>query len=381
VKPELAANASAVWDPAPAPDRSVVLRLHGRLDAAAVASLWPEAEQRGHGDPHLAGRLDVDVSAVEYCDGAGLAFLQCLANGRLTGIRARLLGLSPALEERLGFFSAEDYARFKPRPPEVPGGIADLGRSTRMLMADLREQIALLGAIAAAFPGTLAHRRTRRWREIRRVFELAGVNALPIISLMSLLVGFIIAFESASAFAMLGAQIYMADMLGLVLCRELGPLLTAVMVAGRSGSAFAAELGTMKINDELNALETMGLDPVRFLVVQRIVAAMLLTPLLTVYSILLGLGGGIVVMLSLGFPLPTILAQMRQSVGPGDLVLGTCKALVFGTLVATVGCVRGLQTARGPAAVGASTTRAVVAGILMVIAADAVFSVTGYLMR
>jgi phospholipid/cholesterol/gamma-HCH transport system permease protein len=153
------------------------------------------------------------------------------------------------------------------------------------------------------------------------------------------------------------------------------------MVTGRSGSAFAAELGTMKVNEELNALVTMGLDPVRFLVVQRILAGMIVTPLLTVYAVVLGLGGGTIVMMSLGYPLQTVMVQLESSVKLGDLFLAISKGLVFGAIVATVGCLRGLQTARGPAAVGASTTRAVVAGILLVIIADAVFSIVLYSLK
>jgi phospholipid/cholesterol/gamma-HCH transport system permease protein len=214
-----------------------------------------------------------------------------------------------------------------------------------------------------------------RWGEVMRVFEKAGVNALPIISLISLLVGLIIAFESAQPFRMFGAQIFIADMIGLVMVRELGPLMTAIMLAGRSGSAFAAELGTMKVNEELNALETMGLDPMRFLVVQRVLAGLLLTPLLTIYSMLMGVLGGVIVMLGLGFPMAIIFNQLESSVQIGDIMVGTTKGLVFGIIVASMGCLRGLQTQKGPSAVGDSTTRAVVSSILLLIIADAIFSI------
>ena len=139
-----------------------------------------------------------------------------------------------------------------------------------------------------------------RWPEVRRVFELAGANAVPIVSLISVLVGLIIAFESAQPLAQFGAQIYVANMIGLVMVRELGPLLAAILLAGRSGSAFAAEIGTMKVNEELNALETLGLDPIRFLVVQRITAGILLTPLLTFYATFMGVLGGVLVTLMPG---------------------------------------------------------------------------------
>jgi phospholipid/cholesterol/gamma-HCH transport system permease protein len=217
-----------------------------------------------------------------------------------------------------------------------------------------------------------------RWPEVLRVIEQAGVNALPIVALISLLVGLIIAFEAAQPLAQFGAQIFIANMMGLLMVRELGPLMTAILLAGRSGSAFAAELGTMKVNEELNALETMGLDPVCFLVVQRICASIVLAPLLTAFSMLMGLAGGILVMLSLGFPLSSILSQLASTLTAKDVVVGTLKGVVFGGLVSGVGCLRGLQTRKGPAAVGESTTRAVVAGILLIVLADALFSVVIY---
>jgi phospholipid/cholesterol/gamma-HCH transport system permease protein len=154
--------------------------------------------------------------------------------------------------------------------------------------------------------------------------------------------------------------------------------MTAIVLAGRSGSAFAAELGTMKVNEELNALETMGLDPLRFLVVQRIMAGLLLNPLLTIYSMLAGVAGGVVVMLMLGFPLTIIYHQLVSAVHLRDLVFGTIKGATFGVLVAAIGCLRGLQTRKGPIAVGESTTRAVVTAILIIIIVDAVFAVIYY---
>jgi len=219
-----------------------------------------------------------------------------------------------------------------------------------------------------------------RWGEVWRVFEQAGVNALPIISLISLLVGLIIAFEAAGPFRMFGAEIFIANMLGIIMARELAGLMTGIILAGRSGSAFAAELGTMKVNEELNALETLGLSPVRFLVVQRIVAGTLLTPLLTVYSIFVSIAGGVLVMMAMGFPLVTIYNQMAETLRVQDILIGVVKGFIFGALIASIGCLRGLQTRKGPSAVGESTTRAVVSGILLIILADAAVAVILYLL-
>jgi phospholipid/cholesterol/gamma-HCH transport system permease protein len=175
-----------------------------------------------------------------------------------------------------------------------------------------------------------------------------------------------------------GAEIFIADLIGLSMIRELGPLLTAIILAGRSGSAFAAELGTMKVNEEIDALTTMGLEPVRFLAVPRVIAAVAMTPLLSVFTSLFGLIGGAVVMLSLGFPLVTYVDRIVAAVHPGDFLQGLFKALAFGIVVAGIGCLRGLQTRTGASAVGDSTTSAVVSGLILIAVVDGIFAVVFY---
>lgn len=354
-----------------------IVALSGRLDAQSTAKPWHDLEQQLPASE--AAALDVDASRVEYCDGSGLALLQYLAMGEMTPrATVTLRGLKPEFQKLFDSFTAEDYRKFRPLPPPKGHVAADVGLGVRAVLRDLADQIAFLGAVASAFVATLGHPRRMRWGEVMRVFELAGANALPIVSLISLLVGLIIAFEAAQPLAQFGAQIFIANMIGLLMVRELGPMMTAIMLAGRSGSAFAAELGTMKVNEELNALETMGLDPVRFLVVQRITAGILLAPLLTIYSMFMGVLGGVIVMLGLGFPLVAIYNQMVTGVSLHDVVVGCAKGVVFGIIVAAVGCLRGLQTQKGPSAVGESTTRAVVSSILLIILADAAFAVALY---
>jgi phospholipid/cholesterol/gamma-HCH transport system permease protein len=220
-----------------------------------------------------------------------------------------------------------------------------------------------------------------RWHEVGVVFEKAGVNALPIVSLISILMGLVIAFEAAQPLAMFGAQIFIADMIGLVMVREFSPIFTAIILAGRSGAAFAAEIGTMKVNEELNALETMGLDPVRFLVIQRIFAGTMLMPVLTAYSMVIGVFGGVIVMLTMGFPVTAIWSELVGALHVRDVLVGTSKSFVFGAVVAGLGCLRGMQTKEGPNAVGDSTTRAVVAGILMIIVIDSIFAMLTYVLH
>jgi len=293
-----------------------------------------------------------------------------------------IIGLEPELEKLFRGFTPADYEAFhQPLSKSQLSLPEEVGNAVAEVTSDLREQVDFLGNVTGKLPLTLLDRKRMRWPEVRRVFESAGANAVPIVSLVSGLVGLIIAFESAQPLAQFGAQIYVANMIGLVMVRELGPLLAAILLAGRSASAFAAELGTMKVNEELNALETFGLDPMRFLVLQRITAGILLTPLLTFYATFMGVLGGVAITMGLGFPLSLILHQLSSSVHLGDIALGATKGIVFGAIVSAVGCMRGLQTQQGPSAVGISTTRAVVTSILLIIIADAVFSVIFFFLK
>jgi phospholipid/cholesterol/gamma-HCH transport system permease protein len=357
------------------PDGFASVTLLGYLNAKTTTNCWNRLERSLRGVK--LEKLEVDASNLEFCDGAGLAMLRYLSMGLMTPEAAvSVRGLSPGLEQLFRGFTLEDYkalhiserAKCHPLPEEVGTGV-------RYAAGDLREQVEFLGSITRHLLPTLLNRKYMRWREIGRVFEQAGANAVPIVSLVSILVGLIIAFESAQQLAHFGAQIYVVNMIGLVMIRELGPLLAAILLAGRSGSAFAAEIGTMKVNEELDALQTFGLDPIRFLVVQRITAAILLTPLLTFYATFLGILGGVLVALGLGFPLPLIFHQLVSSVHLSDVAFGAAKGVVFGGIVSAVGCLRGLQTQEGPSAVGVSTTRAVVTSIVLVIIADAIFSI------
>ena len=362
------------------PDGHARLVLEGWLNARSVPGCWNVLE---HGlATAKVTALEVDAAHLEVCDGAGISLLRYLSMGRMTpSATVSVNGLSAEIEKIFLSFTAEDYDAFHapvPRkchslPSEVGGAVAQVG-------ADLREQVVFLGQVVGSLPYTLMNRKRMRWPEVRRIFEQAGANAVPIISLISFLVGLIIAFETSQPLAQFGAQIYVVNMIGLVMVRELGPLLAAVVLAGRSGSAFAAEIGTMKVNEELNALQTLGLDPIRFLVIQRIVAGFILSPLLAFYATFMGILGGVLVTVGIGFPLSLVLHQLAASVHLSDVILDASKGLVFGIIVSSVGCLRGLQTHQGPSAVGVSTTRAVVTSILLIVIADAVFSVLYYIL-
>ncbi len=363
------------------PDGQARVVLRGRLNEQTVVGCWDLLEKELPGTK--VETLQVDVSGLGFCDAAGLILLLYLNTGRMTPhATVSVIGLKADLEKILRELTLEDDETIRPQPA-IKGGsfVEKMGRKVRQMKGDFHEQMVFLGAIIASLPVSIFHPKRSRWTETRRIVELAGANAVPIVSLMSLLLGFIIAFESARRLAEFGAQLYVANTIMVVMVRDMGPLMTAILLAGRTGSAFAAEVGTMKINEELNALKTFGLDPIPFLVVPRILAGVFVTPLLTFYSILMGVIGGVIVMLGLGFALPLILHQLASSVHLNDLGAGISKSAVFGVIVSAVGCWHGLRTQQGPSAVGLSTTRAVVTSLLLIIVADAFFSAISFLLK
>jgi phospholipid/cholesterol/gamma-HCH transport system permease protein len=242
----------------------------------------------------------------------------------------------------------------------------------------MKRLLEFIGELAATMFYAARHPRLVRWRDAWLVAEQAGVNALPVIALIGLLLGLILAFQSAMSLRRFGADIFVANLIGVSMLREMGPLMTAIILAGRSGSAFAAEIGTMKVREEIDALTTMGLEPVRFLVLPRVLAAVVITPVLTVFAIGFGLFGGGVVMRSLGYPFVAYVNQMLTAVTVADLRNGLIKSLAYGIVVAAIGCLRGLQTMTGASAVGQSTTNAVVSGIVLIAIVDGIFALVYY---
>ena len=357
-------------------DGSFKLTIAGRLDSSTTGLVWRRATSAV--SAAKAADVVIDASRIEYCDGAGIALLvelrelQNQARGRL-----QIDGLRPEFTELLND-DASSFPREAPRKHGRAGLPEEIGEATVEVWRDIQILVSFVGELGVGLVRAALHPRSVRWRDALRVAETAGVNALPIVSLVGFLMGLIMAFQAAVPLRQFGAQLFIANLIGLSMLRELGPLMTAIILAGRSGSAFAAELGTMKVREEIDALKTMGLDPVRFLIVTRVVAAVCMTPLLTVFADLVGLMGGSVVMLSLGFPLVTFFHQVQYALSYGSLVGGLVKSFAFGILVAAIGCLRGLQTGTGATAVGQSTTSAVVSGIILIAITDGIFSVVYY---
>ncbi|WP_410497429.1 ABC transporter permease [Chitinibacter sp. S2-10] len=314
----------------------------------------------------------VDLSAIEHCDGAGAALLFELtqSGAKLQNIPEQCQRLLSALEPQ----RALHHKRNKPRITLI----AQLGQTSRATLQDFQEQISFIGSAARSFVDAIRLPQRIRWSEFLHQCELTGANALPIISLISLLLGIILAFQSAIPMRQFGAELYVANLLGLSLIRELGPLMTAIVLAGRSGAAFAAEIGTMKVNEEINALVTFGYQPMHFLVFPRLMAGVCMLPLLAIWAEIIGMLGGALVMRGFGIPISTFWSQVSSQVDIGDFFSGMLKAAAFGLVVASVGCFRGLHTGTGASAVGASTTRAVVNILILLVITDGIFAVVYY---
>ncbi len=353
------------------------LAIDGRLDADSTGRVWRESTRLVAAA--RAATVDLDASAMDYCDGSGIALLiQLRRLQQKAGGKLEIHGLRPEFQELLDDWSQGSSDTTPSKAKVRVQLVEEIGRGAVQVWEDIHELISFVGQLGLAMVKAARHPSAIRWRDTLLIAEEVGVNALPIVALLSFLVGVIMAFQSAVALRQFGAEIFVANMIGLSVLREMGPLMTAIILAGRSGSAFAAEIGTMKVREEIDALKTMGLEPVRFLVVPRVLAALVMTPVLTVFADLLGVMGGAAVMLSLGFPLITFFNQLQLAVSYGSLVGGLVKAFAFGILIAAIGCLRGLQTETGASAVGLSTTHAVVSGIILIVITDGIFTVIYY---
>jgi phospholipid/cholesterol/gamma-HCH transport system permease protein len=242
-------------------------------------------------------------------------------------------------------------------------------------LAGLAQRVAYLGQTALTAAAVAPRPWRLRWREVTRHLDEAGTRAFPLCALLGTLIGVILAFQSSIPMRRFGAEIFIPQLVGISLIRELGPLLAGVVLAGRTGSAYAAELGTMRVNEEVDALTTMGLDPVAWLVLPRMLAAMLVMPALAMVMNVTGLFGMGIVMATLGFPPPAVMAQLVQWLSLDDLAGGLGKAACFGLAIGYIGCRAGLTAGRGPRAVGDAATAAVVGGIVALVVLDGLFAV------
>jgi phospholipid/cholesterol/gamma-HCH transport system permease protein len=353
----------------------LTLAIEGRLDSNTTGKVWREAMLAL--EPTSPKQIIVDASGINYCDGSGVAlFVKLRELQEKTGGKFEVRSLAGEFQQLLDQFPPKEFQEPTLEEPKEISLPEEVGRTTLGFWQDIRANISFIGESVIALFYALINPWQIRWKDVFLVSERIGVNAFSIIALINFIIGLVLAYQSAIPAKRYGGAIFVADLVVISVFKELGPLMTAIMVNGRTSSAFAAELGTMKVNEEIDALTTMGLDPVRFLVVPKLIAAIFMIPILTVIGDLFGLiGGGVVMVFSLGFPVVTYVNEMTSAATYVDLLGGIFKSIFFAIIIAGVGCLEGLRTRTGAAGVGESTTSAVVRGIVLIMLLDGIFGV------
>lgn len=351
----------------------------GKLDVDQVAKLWQPclALLATHQPP----KLILDLAAVDYCDVAGITFLQALAAEQTKRHAACDMINLHADFQRLLTSAAKPITLREQEYLSQQTLPEHFGRLASNIFANFCNNIVFIGLLTYHLYFTALSPKKIRWHDFMRIVGDTGPKALGIIALIGFLIGLISTFQSAPSFRNFGAQIFMVNLVSLGLAREIGPLLTSVLIAGRTASSFAAELGTMKVNQEIDALQTMGISPIRFLVVPRVLAAMFMAPLLEIFFIFFGLLGCLIVMIGLGYTFDAFWTQLIHAVKPMDLLGGIIKITAFGFIIGAIGCLNGLATGFGAEAVGRSTTRAVVSSLIMLAITDGIFASVYYVLK
>jgi phospholipid/cholesterol/gamma-HCH transport system permease protein len=359
---------------APAKDGAPIdVRCAGAWTVQGIAALekhlatlsWPE----GH-------EAVVDGSALSALDTSGAWILhRTLRRMERHGCTVRVHGLRPEFGALLTLIASREIATDLP-VAATPGPLARLGRHAWAGLRGAVAYFAFVGETFVALLHSIAHPSRFRWRVILHNMQSAGIDALPITGFLSFLMGLVIAYQGADQLQRFGANIFVVDLVALAMLRELSPLLTAIIVAGRSGSAYTAQIGTMKVTEEIDALRTIGVGAQEQLVLPKMLALVIVLPLLTVYTDITGvLGGMVMARTKLDITFPVFLDRLDEAIAISSYWTGISKAPVFAMIIALVGCFRGFHVTGSAESVGEQTTMSVVQSIFLVIVTDAIFSI------
>ena len=351
---------------------AATLHFSGELHFRSCYGAWTRVHRLLHPAPR---RVAFDLSGVDALDGGAAALLlQLRDEAVVSGSETEITGARDRVRALLDLYGAHPHRPSLQAPRSRIGILNQIGRETLTLVAE-SNALDFIGDLVLAARQAVRSPRSVNWRDVPRFMERAGADGIPIVVMINFLVGVVTAFQAAVQLKQFGANIFVADLVALSMTRELAPLMTAIIVAGRSGAAFSAEIGTMRVSEEVDALRTLGLDPYSYLVFPRVIALVLILPLLTLIADVVGIMGGLLVgMLGLDLTLAGYLHQTQKSLELFDVFSGTLKAAVFGLNIGLIACQRGLATRGGAEGVGRATTSAVVTALFAIVATDAVFT-------
>ncbi|MDD3845227.1 MAG: MlaE family lipid ABC transporter permease subunit [Syntrophorhabdaceae bacterium] len=361
---------------------AVTLTLSGRMDLEHFSQLIPLVGTLF--DSYTPSKLSVDMTGIDYLDSSGALFIVELEiEARRRSVAFTLSGLS---REKLGILTLIDRdalttSSLAPRERRM-NLIEYLGAASIRAVSDIYDLVSFGGELVYELGHSLTHLSKVRWGDVIAYMRKVGVDGFPIVALISFLLGLIMAFMSSLQLKQFGANIYVASLVAVAMIRELGPIMTAIIVAGRSGSAFAAEIGTMKVNEEVDALTTMGFSPVRFLAIPKVIASLVTVPVLTIFASIFAIVGGLVVgVVGLNLTIFTYIQQTMKAISIFDIVSALVKSVVFAAAISTIGCQRGFKVRGGAEAVGNATTSAVVTSIFLIIVIDSTFAIILHYIR
>lgn len=352
--------------------------LSGVLRTRDAASIWRELHAQTDALTPEAGReLSIDLSAVEEMDGGVMALLAALRGDLAArGIKAELAAVPEKLQPLVELYRADEAPRPRARRRKPESAIEQVGRGVGGVLAEARAVVSFFGEMVVSIAGLARNPRSGHWKEVPPLLEKTGADAVPIALLLNFLMGFVMAYQSSRQLKTYGANIYVADLVGISVTRELAPLMTAIIVAGRSGAAFAAEIGTMKVSEEIDALRTLGIRPFAWLAVPRVIALVLVVPALTIIGDIVGVLGGLVVgITSLDLTVRGYLIESMGAIQPWDVQHGLIKSVAFALAIGLIACQQGFAASGGAEGVGRRTTSTVVTCLFTLVVLDSVFTV------
>ncbi len=369
-------EANGAWLKSSAREGSLDLVAGGRWNLANAVRLQAELDNV---IATSGSQARLDAGKIDGIDTAGAWLIyRTLRRLKAEGVVVEVQNASATVSEMLDQMAANDVPH--PPPPAQPNALVEMvrhvGETTYEIGLEIVDGLAFFGLVVQTLAGTIRHPSRLRLTPLVYHMEQVGLNALPIVGLISFLIGVVLAYQGATQLQKFGAEVFVVDLIGVSVLREIGILLTAIVVAGRSGSAFTAQIGSMKVNEEVDAMRTLGLDPIQVLVLPRVLALVLMLPLLAFFSDMMGLlGGGLMAWSVLDVSPGMFIERLNGTIGMWTFWVGIIKAPVFGLIIALTGCYEGLQVSNSAESVGQRTTRSVVESIFLVMIVDAVFSI------